>query len=194
MRAVIWDRYGPPEILRLEDVERPEPADDEVLVRVHASSVNRTDTGLRAGKPFIVRFFTGFGKPKWRIPGMELAGEVEAVGSAVTEFGVGDRVFGANVGRYGTHAEFVSVPESGPLARIPSGLTFTGTATICDGGLLALEALRPADIKPGQRVLVYGASGSIGTAGVQLAKHLGAHVTAVCSTKHMDPREVPGSR
>ena len=104
---------------------------------------------------------------------MELAGEVEAVGSAVTEFGVGDRVFGANVGRYGTHAEFVSVPESGPLTKIPSGLTFTEAATICDGGLLALEALRPADIKLGQRVLVYGASGSIGTAGVQLAKHLG---------------------
>lgn len=172
MRTVSWDRYGPPEVLRLEDVERPEPADDEVLVGVHAASVNRTDTGFRAGKPFIVRLFTGFGKPKWRIPGMELVGEVEAVGSAVTEFAGGDRVFGANVGRYGTHAEFVSVPESGPLARIPSGLTFTETATICDGGPLALEALRPADIKLGQRVLVYGASGSIGTAGVQLAKHL----------------------
>ena len=184
MRAVVHDRYGPPEVLRLEDVERPVPKDDEVLVRVHATTVNRTDCGLRSAQPFITRYFTGLGRPKRRILGMELAGEVEAVGAAVTDFGVGDEVFG--VTGSGAHAEFVCVRESGPLAHKPAGMTFEEAAAVCDGAALALAALRKSQLREGQRILVYGASGSVGTAAVQLARHLGAHVTAVCNTKNVE--------
>ena len=186
MRAVVHDRYGPPDVLRLEEVERPVPKDDEVLVKIHATTVNRTDCGFRAAKPFIIRFFTGIRRPKWRIPGSEFAGEVEAVGAAVSEFAVGDRVFGANVGRFGAHAEFVCVRETAPLAKMPSDVTFEEAAAVCDGAILALNCLRLADIRSGQRLLVYGASGSIGTAAVQLGKHLGADVTAVCNTKNLE--------
>jgi len=186
MRAVVHDRYGPPDVLRLEEVERPVPKDDEVLVKIHATTVNRTDCGFRAAKPFISRFFTGLRRPKWRIPGSEFAGEVEAVGAAVSEFAVGDRVFGANVGRFGAHAEFVCVRETAPLAKMPSDVTFEEAAAVCDGAILALNCLRLADIRSGQRLLVYGASGSIGTAAVQLGKHLGADVTAVCNTKNLE--------
>ena len=186
MRAVVYDRYGPPEVLRLEEVERPVPKEDEVLVKVHATTVNRTDTEFRRAKYFISRFLTGLRRPKWRIPGSELAGEVEAVGAAVTEFAVGDRVFGVNVGRWGAHAEFVCVREAAPLAKMPSGITFEEAAAVCDGAILALNALRRGGVRSGQRLLVYGASGSIGTAAVQLGKYLGAHVTAVCNTKNLE--------
>jgi NADPH:quinone reductase-like Zn-dependent oxidoreductase len=186
MRAVVHDRYGPPEVLRLEDVERPVPKEDEVLVRIHATTVNRTDTGFRSAEYFISRFFTGVRRPKWRIPGYELAGEVEAVGAAVSEFAVGDRVFGANAGRFGAHAEFVCVREAAPLAKMPNGVTFEEAAAVCDGAILALNSFRLADVGSGRRLLVYGASGSIGTAAVQLGKYLGAHVTAVCNTKNLE--------
>lgn len=186
MRAVIWDRYGPPEVLRLEDVERPVPKDGEVLVRVRATTVNRSDTGYRGPEYFISRFFTGLRRPKWRISGYEFAGEVEAVGAAVTEFGVGDRVFGANPSGFGAHAEFLCVPERAPIATMPNGATFEEAAAVPDGAILALNQLRLVDVGPGRRLLVYGASGSIGTAAVQLAKHFGAHVTAVCDTRHVE--------
>ena len=184
MKAAVHDRYGPPEVLRLDDVERPVPKDDEVLVRVHATTVNRTDCGLRSAQPFITRYFTGLRRPKRRILGMELAGEVEAVGAAVTEFRAGDEVFG--VKGSGAHAEFVCVRESAPLAHKPAGMTFEEAAAVCDGAALALAALRKSQLREGQRILVYGASGSVGTAAVQLARHLGAHVTAVCNTKNVE--------
>src|SRR5262245_11346254 len=184
MRAVVWERYGPPEVLRVEEVERPEPAEDEVLVKVHASTVNRTDTGLRSAEYFISRFFTGLRRPKHRIPGMEFAGEVEAVGPAVTEFETGDEVFG--VKGSGAHAEFVCIRESAPIAHKPAGMSFREAAAVCDGVMLALPCLRPVERLEGSRVLVYGASGSVGSAGVQLARHFGAHVTAVCDTKHVE--------
>ena len=183
MRAVVHDKYGAPDVLRLEEVERPVAADDEVLVKVHATTVNRTDCGLRAAKPFITRFFTGLVRPKRQILGMEFAGEVEAVGSAVTEFAVGDDVFG--VTGAGAHAEFVSVQEGGAIAQKPAGMTFEQAAAVCDGAGLALACLRDA-VGPGRSILVYGASGSVGTAGVQLAKHFGADVTAVCDTKNLE--------
>jgi NADPH:quinone reductase-like Zn-dependent oxidoreductase len=183
MRAVVYDRYGPPEILRLEDVERPVPNEDEVLVRIHATTVNRTDCGLRSAEYFISRFFTGLMRPKRRILGSELAGEVEEVGAAVTEFEVGDRVFGM---RAGANADFVCVRESGALAHMPADMSFEEAAAVCDGAIVALGFMRRADVRTGQKILVYGASGSIGTAGVQLAKHLGAHVTAVCNTKNLE--------
>ena len=185
MKAVVHDRYGPPEVLRLEDVARPVPKDDEVLVRVHATTVNRTDTGFRSAEFFVARFFTGLFRPRRKILGSEFAGEVEAVGAAVKEFAVGDRVFGVNA-KGGAHAEFISIPESSPLAPMPAGLTFEEAAAVCDGALLALWVLRRTGLGKGQKILVYGASGSIGTAAVQLAKHFDADVTAVCNTKNVE--------
>jgi NADPH:quinone reductase-like Zn-dependent oxidoreductase len=184
MRAVVYDRYGPPEVQRLEDVERPVPNEDEVLVKIHATTVNRTDCGWRSAKPFFTRVFIGLLRPKRKILGMEVSGEVEAVGAAVTEFEVGDDVFG--VKGFGAHAEFICMRESGPLAHKPAGLTFEEAAAVCDGACIALSCLRPADLRTGQKIVIYGASGSIGTAAVQLAKYLGADVTAVCNTKNLE--------
>ncbi len=186
MRAVVHDRYGPPDVLRLQDVEQPVPKADEVLVRVHATTVSRTDCALRAGEPFFSRFITGVRRPRRKILGSDLAGEVEQVGATVTEFEVGDRVFGINPWRFGTHAEFACIRASAAVARMPDGATFADAAAVCDGGILALNCLRPAHLGQGQRVVVYGASGSIGTAGVQLAKYFGTHVTAVCNTKNLE--------
>ena len=183
MRPVVHDRYGPPDVLRVDEVERPVPAENEVLVRIHATTVNRTDCHIRAAKPFIWRFFAGLLRPKRKILGMELAGEVESVGAAVTEFEVGDRVFGI---RTGANAEFVRIRENGVLAHMPANMTFEEAAAVCDGACSALSCLRNADVREGKRILVYGASGSIGSAAVQLSKHFGAHVTAVCNTKNVD--------
>src|SRR4029077_9758985 len=182
MKAVVYDRYGPPEVQRLEEVPRPVPKQDEVLVKIHATTVTRTDCGVREGKPFLVRFFFGLLRPKERILGTELAGVVEAVGAAVSEFAVGDAVFGSTKAfRSGAHAEFVCIQQDGPLAHKPAGITFEQAAAVTDGAVLALMCLEATGPKKGQRILVYGASGSIGTAGVQLAKHFGADVTAVCN-------------
>jgi NADPH:quinone reductase-like Zn-dependent oxidoreductase len=184
MKAVVHDRYGPPEVQRLEEVERPVPNDDEVLVRIHATTVNRTDCGWRSATPFFTRFFTGWRAPRQRILGMELAGRVEAVGAAVGEFQVGDEVFG--VKGFGAHAEFVCVRASAGVAHKPAGMTFDEAAAVCDGGSIALACLRKADLREGRSILIYGATGSIGTASVQLAKHFGAEVTAVGNTKNLE--------
>ena len=179
MRAVVHDRYGPPEVLRVDEVECPTPGDDEVLVKIRATSVTRSDAHLRAGTPFVQRFMSGLRRPKRRILGHELSGEVVEVG---------DRVFGALpylALRTGSHAEFMAIPEGWPLARIPAGLTFEQAAGVADGAFCALNGMRPVDVA-GKDVLVYGASGSIGTAAVQLAKHFGAHVTAVCNGKNVE--------
>jgi NADPH:quinone reductase-like Zn-dependent oxidoreductase len=184
MRAVVYDRYGPAEVLRIEDVERPVPGDDEVLVKVHATTVNRTDSGLRSAEFFISRFVTGLVRPKERILGMEFSGEVEAIGKDVTEFKVGDEVFGGKGS--GAHAEYVAIKESAPLTHKPANASFEEAAAVFDGASLALACLRQAGLLEGRSVLIYGASGSVGTAGVQLAKHFGAHVTAVCSTSSVD--------
>lgn len=184
MRAVVYDRYGPPEVLRIEEVGRPVPADDEVLVRVRATTVNRTDCGWRGAKPFFVRVFLGLRRPKRRILGMELAGEVESVGAAVSEFEVGDRVFG--VKGFGAHADYTCIRESGAVAHMGRGMTFEEAAPISDGACIALSCLKHADLRAGTSLVVYGASGSVGTAAVQLAKHYGAHVTAVCNTENVE--------
>jgi NADPH:quinone reductase-like Zn-dependent oxidoreductase len=184
VKAVVHDRYGPPEVLRLEEVERPAPAEDEVLVRVRATTVTRTDCGWRAPHPFFSRVFTGVRRPRYRTLGMEFAGEVEEVGSGVAEFAPGDRVFG--VKSYGANAEYVCIRESRGIAHMPDGLTFEEAAAGVDGGCIALECLRRAGDLNGRSVVVYGASGSIGTAGVQLAKHFGAQVTAVCNGKNVE--------
>jgi NADPH:quinone reductase-like Zn-dependent oxidoreductase len=184
MRAAVRHRYGGPDVLHIEEDEQPVPADDQILVRIYATTVNRTDCGWRSGQPFFARYFTGIRRPKWPILGMELAGEVEAVGSAVTEFRAGDRVFGVKA--YGAHAEFVCIRESGAVAHMPASMTFEDAAAICDGFCIALSCLRNADLREGRRLLVYGATGSVGTAAVQLARHWGAHVTAVGNTKNLE--------
>jgi NADPH:quinone reductase-like Zn-dependent oxidoreductase len=184
MRAVVHDGYGSPDVLRLADVERPVPNADQVLVKVYATTVTRTDCGLRAAKPFFARFITGLRRPSHRILGMELAGEVEAAGAAVTEFAVGDQIFG--ISGYGANAEYVCVRASAAVARKPAGMPFEEAASVCDGACSALSCLTQAGLEKGQRIVVYGASGAIGTAAVQLARHLGAHVTAVCNTKSVE--------
>ena len=185
MRAVTYKRYGPPEVLRINEVERPVPKDDEVLVRVFATTATRSDCGLRSAEYFISRFFTGVFRPKAarRILGTEFAGEVESVGADVTEFAVDDRVFGI---RSGSNAEYVCVRQDGVVAKIPAKLSFAEAAAVADGALSAMSCLRQAGVDSGKRVVVFGASGSIGVGGVQVAKHLGAHVTAVCNTKNID--------
>jgi len=184
MRAVVYDRYGPPEVQRLAEVERPLPADDELLVRVHATSVTRTDTGLRSAEIVISRFFTGVIRPRQPILGMEFSGTVEQVGSAVQEFAPGDEVFG--IVPAGAHAEFLTVREGGAVAHKPADISWVEAAGVCDGVSLARPCLDAAGLQAGQRILVYGASGSVGTAGVQLARQIGAKVTAVCSTRNVD--------
>ena len=186
MRAVVYDRYGPPEVQHLEDVARPVPKEDEVLVRIHATTVTRTDCGVRSARPFLIRLFFGLRRPKQRILGTELAGEIEEVGAAVNEFAVGDHVFGSSGFRSGAHAEFICMRETAPLVHKPADMTFEQAAAVTDGMILALMCLQASHIRKGQSMLVYGASGSIGTAGVQLAKYFEAEVTAVCNTKNVE--------
>ena len=186
MRAVVHDRYGPPEVLRIADVERPTPGPDEVLVRVHASTVTRGDAmGVRSADYRFTRVFTGIRRPRRTSLGTEFAGRVEEVGAAVTELRPGDEVFGVKAG---ANAEFVTVAESGVVAPKPAGLTFEEAAAIPDGALLALTCLGPAEPLAGKTVLVYGAAGSVGTAAVQLlVGHFDAsEVDAVCDTKDVE--------
>ncbi|MGN6430336.1 MAG: NAD(P)-dependent alcohol dehydrogenase [Gaiellaceae bacterium] len=186
MRAVVHERYGPPDVLRVDEVERPVPEEDEVLVRVHASTVTRGEAmGVRSVDYRFTRAFTGIRRPRKTFFGSEFAGRVEEVGAVVTELHVGDDVFGT---RGGANAEYVAVPEASVIAPMPKGLTYEEAAAIPDGSLLALSCLRPAYPLQGKSVLVYGAAGSVGTAAVQLlANHFEvAHLTAVCDTKDVE--------
>lgn len=186
MRAVIHTRYGSPEVQTIEEVEVPEPAADEVLVRVRATTVNRTDTAALVPEPQFARPFTGLVRPRRKTLGSEFAGEVVAVGDEVRDFVVGDEVFGVNASRLGAHAEYLCAREKDPIAHKPATLTFEEAAAVCDGATLAGTCLRWAGLGDGQRILVYGASGSIGAASVQLAREKGAHVTAVCGPDGLD--------
>jgi NADPH:quinone reductase-like Zn-dependent oxidoreductase len=186
MKAVVATRYGSPDVLRVTEVPTPTPAADEVLLRVYATTVGPADSAFREGKPFLIRFFSGFRKPK-SILGDVFSGEVVAVGSAVTRFAEGDKVFGTTAPATGANAEYVCVPEDGALEPKPSNMTYDEAAPVSDGALTAMGFLRDeADIQPGQSILINGASGSIGTFAVQLATHFGAEVTGVCSTKNVD--------
>jgi NADPH:quinone reductase-like Zn-dependent oxidoreductase len=186
MKAALHTRYGPPDVVRISEVEKPAAKDNEVLVKVHATTVNRTDCGFRAGKPFVVRFFTGLIRPRLRVLGNEFAGEVEAVGSGVTSFQVGDRVFGFNGATFGAHAEYLAMPEDGSVATMPTNMPFEEAAASTEGSHYALSFIRWAKIRSGQAVLVNGATGAIGSAAVQLLKSLGAQVTAVCDTRNVE--------
>ena len=186
MKAAVQTRYGPPEVVLISEVDKPAARENEVLVKVHATTVNRTDCACRAAKPFFMRFFTGLIRPRETVLGNEFAGVVEAAGGGVTSFEVGDRVFGYNEGPFGAHAEYMSIPEDGSLATMPANVSFQQAAPSTEGSHYALAHIKAAKIRSGQDVLVYGATGAIGSAAVQLLKSLGATVTGVCDTGHVE--------
>jgi NADPH:quinone reductase-like Zn-dependent oxidoreductase len=184
MRAIVREKYGPPDVLELKDIERPVVDDDSILVRVRAASINAYDWHMMRGSPYLVRMIAGLRKPKSNAMGVDVAGQVEAVGKNVTRFRIGDEVFGA---RHGSLAEYVRATDTSVLVPKPAGLTFEQAAAVNMAGTTALQGLRDkGQIKPGQKVLINGASGGVGTFAVQIAKAMGAHVTAVCSTRNVD--------
>ncbi len=186
MKAIITPSYGPAELQQLREVPKPSPSKGQVLIKVHATTVNRTDTGLRSAQYVVSRLFTGLLKPRFKTFGSEFAGEVVGLGEGVTEFAVGDRIFGFNDTMCGAHAEYMVTPAAGAIAPIPKGLSYLEAAPLGEGAQYALNNIRAAGVKKGDTVLVYGASGAIGSAAVQICKYLGARVTAVCGTKHVD--------
>lgn len=186
MKAVVHTRYGSPDVLQLTEVAKPVPQSAEVLIKIYAATVNRTDCGVLRPVPWFARLFTGLFKPKWTILGCEFAGQIESIGNGVTRFAVGDRVFGFSGDSFGTHAEYVVMPEDGTLAMMPERLTYEQAAPSFEGSHYALCDIRAAGIQKGQKVLIYGATGAIGSAAVQLVKHIGASVTAVCGTENVE--------
>ncbi len=191
MKAIICTKYGPPNVLQLQNVEKPKPKKNEVLVKIHATSVSTGDCRIRGfNSPLLfwipMRIILGFRKPRKPILGVELSGEIEDIGSDVTQFKKGDPVFALTELNLGGYAEYTCVHESGLIALKPTNVTYEEAAVIPFGGTSALHFLRKGQIKKGQRVLIYGASGSVGTAAVQLAKYFGATVTAICSSSNFD--------
>jgi len=186
MRAIIHTEYGPPEVVTLTEVDKPAPKDNEILIKVYATTVNRTDCGFRSAEYFISRFFSGLFKPKNKTLGNEFAGVIEAIGKDVTLFTIGDKVFGYNDKTFGAHAEYMTMAEKEAITTMPSNLAYEEAAPITEGAHYALCDIRAAKIKEGQNVLIYGATGAIGSAAVQLVKHFGAKVTAVCNTKNVE--------
>jgi NADPH:quinone reductase-like Zn-dependent oxidoreductase len=184
MRAAVNTRYGSPDVLEVRQVPKPEPKAGEVLIRVHATTVTRTDCGMLRPHPFFVRLVAGLLRPKRTTLGMDFAGEVEAVGAGVTTFEPGNRVFGLSPDVYGAHAEYLCLPEQAAMAAMPAGVGF-GEAVVCEGAWYADTNLQAFQLRPGHSILIYGASGAIGSAAVQLAKSYGARVTAVVATRHL---------
>jgi NADPH:quinone reductase-like Zn-dependent oxidoreductase len=185
MKAAIRSRYGSPDVLSIREVTKPVPEDNELLIKVYATTVNRTDCAILSAKPFPMRFFTGLFKPKLETTGTDFAGVVEATGKKVTTFKAGDRVWGFNGFGLRSHAEYITLPANDPVIRIPDGIAYETAAASAEGAFYAWSFIKRLDIKPGQHALIYGASGAIGSAAVQLFKYLGVAVTAVCDTKNL---------
>jgi NADPH:quinone reductase-like Zn-dependent oxidoreductase len=186
MKAVVCSGYGPPERLQICRIDQPRPGAGEVLIGVRATTANRTDSAALRGKPWVARAVTGLTRPKHQVLGTEFAGRIKAIGADVTEFSVGDDVFGFNEATFGAHAEYLVMAASGPLATIPQGTDLTEVAATTEGAHYALSCLETVDVGPRDQVLVYGASGAIGSAAVQLLKHRGVTVTAVCDARGVD--------
>lgn len=190
MKAIVCTKYGPPEVLQLKEVEKPTPRNNEVCIKIFATAVTASDCIIRGFKVPLglwlpMGLAIGFTKPRKPILGMVLAGEVESAGTAVTRFQMGDQVYGFNIMRFGTYAQYTCWPENSVLAFKPSNVTYEEAAAVPYGGMLALHFLRKGEIQSGQKVLIYGASGAVGTSAVQLARHFGAQVTGVCSTTNV---------
>lgn len=186
MKAIVYEKYGSPNVLRYTEILKPVPEDNEVLIKVHATAVNSGDIRMRKADPFAVRFMLGLLKPGKSVLGLVFSGEVQAVGKKVSLFKTGDEVYGTSVKNFGTYAEYVCLPENGIIAKKPAGISHSASAAIPFGGTTALHFLSKANVGPGQNVLIYGASGAVGTAAVQVAKYYGANVTGVCSTANID--------
>ncbi len=186
MRAIVNIIYGPPEVVQLKEIPKPKVGDSEVLIKIHATTVNRTDCGFRDPQYLLVRLVGGLFKPKRKILGSELAGEIDSIGKDVKSFKVGDKVFGLSCIVFGAHAEYISVKEKGSITTMPSNLKYEEVVALCEGPWLAVTMLRKMKVKNGDKILINGGSGSIGSSAVQLAKYFGADVTAVCGTKNID--------
>jgi NADPH:quinone reductase-like Zn-dependent oxidoreductase len=186
MKASLYQKYGSPDVLQIKEVEKPVPKNNEVLIKVYAATVNRTDCAMLRAKPFIMRFFTGFFKPKNPILGTDFAGKIEAIGKDVKTYKVGDNVFGFDETGLSSHAQFMTLAEDNAISTIPAKITFEQAAASIEGAHYAYNIINKVKLKSGQNVLVNGASGAIGSATVQLAKYFGANVTAVCNTKNID--------
>lgn len=186
MKAAVHFKYGAPDVVHIQEYPKPTPTNDQILVRVIASTVNRTDCGFRSAEYFISRFFSGLFKPKYNILGNEFAGVIEDIGKSVTQFQVGDKVFGYNDSKFGGHAEYLVISENDAIATIPKNKNCTESAPILEGSHYALSNLRAAKVKSNQKVLVNGGTGSIGSAAVQLLKQYEVDVTAVCGTQHIE--------
>ena len=186
MKAVVYTKYGPPEVLQIKEIEKPVPKENEILVKVHTTVVTSGDVRLRKADPIMVRTFNGFLKPKKQILGINFSGTVEETGKDIKEFKVGDEVFGSTMFNFGAYAEYVCVSKKDIVTTKPSNLSFEESVAIPFGGLTALHFLRQGNIREGDKVLIYGASGSVGTAAVQLAKYFGAEVTGLCSSNNVE--------
>lgn len=186
MKAIVYTHYGPPEVATLMDVPKPIHKDNEVLIKVYASTVNRTDSGFRSAEYFISRFWSGLLRPKYKILGCEFAGIIEEVGKSVMRFKKGDEVFGYNDKTFGGHAEYLTIAESDAITTLPKNSNFDEAAPITEGAHYALNNIKASKIEKGQNALVYGATGAIGSSAVQLLKHFEAKVTAVCNTKNVE--------